>query len=102
MKENFEKLQEFVNEMKNNSSLIVKKNIIKNYENSPFIQKALVYAYDPYKKYYITSKTCKKNFNLRDSNYIHDSIFDLFHDTLKIFINIFIHQTYLTIQYKIS
>ena len=80
MKENFEKLQEFVNEMKNNSSLIVKKNIIKNYGNSPFIQKALVYAYDPYKKYYVTSKTCKKNFNLRDSNYIHDSIFDLLDD----------------------
>ena len=80
MKENFEKLQEFVNEMKNNSSLIVKKNIIKNYENTPFIQKALVYAYDPYKKYYVTSKTCKKNKELCDMNKIHDSIFHLLND----------------------
>tara|TARA_B100000683_G_scaffold68211_1_gene66843 strand:- start:33 stop:1319 length:1287 start_codon:yes stop_codon:yes gene_type:complete len=80
MKENLEVLQAFVDEMKNNSSLIAKKAIINAYGKNPFIKSALVYAYDPYKKYYVTSKTCKKNFNLRDSNYIHDSIFDLLND----------------------
>ena len=61
MKENLKVLQAFVNEMKNNSSLNVKKTIINAYGKQHFIKNALVYAYDPYKKYYVTSKTCKKN-----------------------------------------
>jgi len=80
MKENLEVLQAFVDEMKNNSSLIAKKAIINAYGKNPFIKSALVYAYDPYKKYYVTSKNCKKNFNLRDQNYIHGTIFELLND----------------------
>ena len=80
MKENLEVLQAFVDEMKNNSSLIAKKAIINAYGKNPFIKSALVYTYDPYKKYYVTSKTCKKNFNLRDQNYIHSTIFELLND----------------------
>ena len=80
MKENLKVLQAFVNEMKNNSSLIAKKAIINAYGKNPFIKSALVYAYDPYKKYYVTSKTCKKNKELCDMNKIHDSIFHLLND----------------------
>jgi len=80
MKENLKVLQAFVDSMKANSSLIAKKTIINAYGKNPFIKSALVYAYDPYKKYYVTSKTCKKNKELCDMNKIHDSIFHLLND----------------------
>jgi len=80
MKENLEVLQAFVDEMKNNSSLIAKKAIINAYGKNPFIKSALVYAYDPYKKYYVTSKTCKKNEDICDMNSIHETIFSLLND----------------------
>ena len=80
MKENLKELQEFVTKMKSTSSLLEKKVIIGNIKDNEFITKALNYTYDPYKKYYVTSKTCMKNFNLRDSNYIHDTVFELLDD----------------------
>ena len=54
-------LKEFVDEMKNTSSLNEKKVIIESIKENKFITKALNYTFDPYKKYYVTSKTCKKN-----------------------------------------
>ena len=79
-KENLEVLQAFVDEMKSTSSLNIKKTIINAYGKNPFIKSALVYTFDPYKKYYVTSKTCKKNKELCDMNKIHDSIFHLLND----------------------
>ncbi len=80
MKENLEKLQDFVNQMKNTSSLNEKKVIIGSIQNDEFIKKALNYALDPYKKYYLTSKNCKKNADLCDMNLIYESIFELLDD----------------------
>ena len=80
MKEDLKVLQAFVDEMKATSSLNVKKTIINAYGKNPFIKSALVYALDPYKKYYVTSKTCKKNKDICDMNQIHDSIFHLLND----------------------
>ncbi len=80
MKEDLKVLQAFVDEMKANSSLNAKKTIINAYGKNPFIKSALVYALDPYKKYYVTSKTCKKNVDICDMNKIHDSIFTLLND----------------------
>ena len=80
MKENLKVLQAFVDSMKANSSLNVKKTIINAYGKNHFIKNALLYTYDPYKKYYVTSKTCKKNKDLCDMNQIHDSIFHLLND----------------------
>ncbi len=80
MKKNLKVLQAFVDEMKANSSLNVKKTIINSYGKNSFIKSALVYALDPYKKYYITSKTCKKNVDICDMNKIHDDIFTLLND----------------------
>ena len=80
MKNMLKELQGFVNEMKDTSSLNEKKVIIDSIKNNKFITKALNYALDPYKKYYVTSKTCKKNFDLRDPNYIHQDIFELLDD----------------------
>ncbi len=80
MKKNLKVLQAFVDEMKANSSLNVKKTIINSYGKNLFIKSALVYALDPYKKYYVTSKTCKKNVDICDMNKIHDDIFTLLND----------------------
>ena len=80
MKEDLKVLQAFVDEMKSTSSLNIKKTIINAYGKQHFIKNALVYTYDPYKKYYVTSKTCKKNKDICDMNQIHDSIFHLLND----------------------
>ena len=77
MKENLKELQAFVDEMKSTSSLNAKKTIINAYGKNTFIKSALVYTFDPYKKYYVTSKTCKKRSDLCDMNLIHDDIFHL-------------------------
>ena len=73
-----EELRLFVEQMRSTSSSLDKVEILK--QQSDFIKKVLEYTYNPYKQYYVTSKTCKKNFNLRDPNYIHDNIFDLLDD----------------------
>ena len=80
MKKNLEKLQDFVNNMKNTSSLNEKKVIIDTIKEDKFIKKAINYALDPYKKYYVTSKNCKKNADICDMNSNYDDIFDLFDD----------------------
>ena len=61
MKEKLKELQEFVNKMKSTSSLLEKKVIIDSVKDNKFITRSLNYTYDPYKKYYVTSKNCKKN-----------------------------------------
>ena len=73
-----QELKQFVKKMRATSSSLEKVEILK--QQSDFIKKVLEYTYNPYKQYYVTSKTCKKNFNLRDPNYIHDNIFDLLDD----------------------
>lgn len=75
-----EKLQKFVDEMKSTSSLNEKKVIIDSIKNNEFITSSLNYTYDPYKKYYVTSKTCKKNFDLLGHSNTYGSIFTLLDD----------------------
>ena len=74
MNKDLKRLQDFVDQMKATSSLNEKKVIIGTIKNNKFIREALKYAYDPYKKYYVTSANCKKR-----SDLIHDKYFgDLF------------------------
>ena len=80
MKNMLKELQGFVNEMKNTSSLNEKKVIIDSIKDNKFITKALNYALDPYKKYYVTSKTCKKNSDLCDMNAIYNDVFEMLDD----------------------
>ena len=68
MKEKLKELQEFVNKMKSTSSLLEKKDIIKSIKGDTFIENALYYTYNPYLKYYMTSKTCKKRTDLIDND----------------------------------
>jgi DNA ligase-1 len=79
---NLEKLQTFVNEMKNTSSLLKKKEILKKYKNDVFITSVLNYTYNPYKQFHVTSKTLKKNIGLGTVELVADkltvaNIFDL-------------------------
>jgi DNA ligase 1 len=52
-------LKEFIEKMRATSSSLEKVKIVK--DASPFIHKILEYTYNPFKQYYVTSKTCKKN-----------------------------------------
>ena len=52
-------LQNFIDEMRSTSSATDKVAIIAR--SSAFIHKVLEYTYNPFKQYYTTSKTCKKN-----------------------------------------
>jgi DNA ligase-1 len=54
-------LKEFIEQMRATSSSNEKVEILK--QQSEFIKKVLEYTYNPYKQYYVTSKTCKKNSN---------------------------------------
>ena len=65
------RLEEFIDKMRSTSSGKEKIEIIK--DSSPFIHKALEYTYNPFKQFYVTSKTCIKNSHLKERH-----SFDLF------------------------
>ena len=65
-------LQEFIDKMRATSSGNEKVQIVK--ESSKYIHKILEYTYNPFKQYYVTSKTIKKNPNISEIGY-----FDLFY-----------------------
>lgn len=52
----------FIDKMRATSSSTEKVQIIKN--SNEFIHKVLEYTYNPFKQYYVTSKTCRKNITL--------------------------------------
>jgi len=70
-------LKEFIEKMRSTSSANEKVEIIKN--SSGFIHKVLEYTYNPFKQYYVTSKTCKKNSGLIKYN-THQTPFTLLDD----------------------
>ena len=67
-----QELQEFIDKMRATSSSTDKVQIIK--ESSRYIHKVLEYTYNPFKQYYVTSKTIKKNPDISNIGY-----FDLFY-----------------------
>jgi len=74
------KLNQFIEDMRATSSGKEKVEIIKN--AGPFVHKILEYTYNPFKQYYVTSKTCKKRsglFNPRFSSGYKD-VFHLLDD----------------------
>ena len=62
-------LQNFVDKMRATSSSTDKVQIIKDAD--PFIHKVLEYTYNPFKQYYVTSKTCIKNSQLINEDIAH-------------------------------
>ena len=71
------RIEQFIDKMRSTSSSTEKVGIIK--EASPYAHKALEYAYNPYKQYYVTSKTCNKNSGLIKYN-THQTPFTLLDD----------------------
>ena len=63
MKKELEELSEFVREMRDTSKSTAKVAIIAR--SSAFIHKVLEATYNPFKQYYVTSKTCNKNNKLK-------------------------------------
>jgi len=83
---NFDYLQSFIDEMKESSSGNHKIATIKKYadnseenEDREFLQNIFYYTYNPYFKYNVTSKNCKKNSGLFKYN-TYETLFDLLDD----------------------
>ena len=73
-------LQTFVDTMKSTSSLNEKKVIIESIKDNNFILTCLQYTFDPYKKYNVTGKNCKKNFDLIQNEVSYGNLFYLLDD----------------------
>jgi len=78
--DNMKELKQFIDEMKNTSSLNEKKKIIEKYKDNEFVMKAVRYTYDPYKKYNVTSKNCKKLSHIIDEHCGFVDLFELLDD----------------------
>jgi len=72
---NMKELKEFVDKMQATSSSLDKVEILK--QQPEFIKKILEYTYNPYKQFYVTSKTCIKNKYKIKKDYFGEDI-DLF------------------------
>ena len=84
---NFDYLQSFINEMNDSSSGNHKIATIKKYadnseenDDREFLQNIFYYTYNPYFKYNVTSKNCKKNSDLLGHPNTYGSIFTLLDD----------------------
>ena len=73
-------LQSFIDEMNESSSGNYKIETIKKHADDQFLQMIFNYTYNPYKKYNVTSKNCKKNFDLLGHANTYGSIFTLLND----------------------
>ena len=78
--DNFNRLQDFIDELNATNSKNNKIEIIKSHKNDKFITKVLHYTYNPYFKYNVSSANCKKNSDLCDMNFMNESIFELLDD----------------------
>ena len=65
-------LQNFIDNMRATSSSTEKIQIIK--DSSSYIHEVLEYTYNPFKQYYVTSKTCIKNDKLIDENIVYGGL----------------------------
>ena len=69
---NFDYLQSFLDEMNESSSGNHKIETIRKHADNEFLQQIFNYTYNPYKKYNVTSKNCKKNEDLCNVHYLGD------------------------------
>lgn len=60
----FQLIQDFVEQSNSTNSNTDKLNVLKTYTQYNSVKKALLYTYDTYKQYGVTSKNCKKNSDL--------------------------------------
>ena len=62
-----DQLQQFINQSNSSNSNTHKLDTIKVFSDNEDIKRGFVYTYDPYKQYYVTSKTCIKRNDLVSS-----------------------------------
>ena len=74
--DNFQDLLGFVKKLNNTNSKNEKIEIIKSYKDNEFITKVLYYTYNPFLKYNVTSKNCKKNSDIK-ADIAYASLFSL-------------------------
>ena len=80
MNKNFNNLKTFLDEMNSSSSGNHKIATIAKHADSEFLKKIFYYTYNPYKKYGVTSKNCKKNSDLLGHPNTYGNIFYLLDD----------------------
>ena len=85
MQNDFIQLQNFIEEMKSNSSVLIKKEILLKYD-SPFLRKIFEYTYSPFKQYHVTSANLKKRSDLT----LVDNYNDLFLLSLVTFLDLWL------------
>ena len=80
MNKNFSNLKSFIDEMNSSSSGNHKIATITKHSDNEFLQQVFYYTYNPYKKYGVTSKNCKKNSDLLGHPNTYGNIFNLLDD----------------------
>jgi len=80
MKQDFKKLQSYVDEMKATSSGNDKKVIIEKYLKNEFVAKAMIYENSPFMQFNVTSKSISKNPSLMGPDNNYTDVFSLLND----------------------
>ena len=70
MNEDLKKIQGMVDELKSTNATNEKIVILKKYKDDKYICDILETVYSPFKQFYVTSKTCKKNKKLINEHYL--------------------------------
>ena len=76
----FQLIQDFVEQSNSTNSNTDKLNVLKTYTQYDSVKKALLYTYDTYKQYGVTSKNCKKNSDLMGHPNTYGDFFGLLDD----------------------
>jgi len=79
-KSNLQLIQDFIEASNSSNSNTDKLNVLKTYTEYPVVCSALLYTYDPYKQYYVTSKNCKKRSDIVGAPGQYFDLFDLLDD----------------------
>lgn len=73
-------IHDFVEQSNSTNSNTDKLNVLKEYTQYDVVRKALVYTYDTFKQYGVTSKNCKKHSDLVAPENFYDDFFSLLDD----------------------
>ena len=80
MNTNFQLIHDFIKASNSSNSNTEKLEVLKTYTQHDVVRDALLYTYDPYKQYYVTSKNCKKKSDLLGRPNTYGSLFTLLDD----------------------
>lgn len=80
MRTDFQLIYDFIEASNSSNSNTEKLEVLKKYTQYEVVRKALLYTYDPYKQYYLTSKNCKKKSDLVAPENFYDDFFSLLDD----------------------